>query len=231
MQQISDNIYQVTLGIVNAFIIEDDGLTLIDCGYKNSADKIFSDIVKAGKNPNHIRQIILTHCHPDHAGSVGEIKRRLNVPVFAHSEDAKLIEQGIGERLPVQLSPGVFNWLVYKLIIEPVNISIEPVKISEELKDNDIIPVAGGLQIIHTPGHTAGHIALLQKNEGVLIAGDLCANVMGLGLSTVYEDRNKGIKSIEKIIRSDFDKAVFGHGSPIKKSAKSIIRKKFAPLA
>ena len=40
MQQISKNIYQIKLGMVNAFLIEDNGFTLIDTGYKNSSDKI-----------------------------------------------------------------------------------------------------------------------------------------------------------------------------------------------
>ncbi len=231
MQQITNNIYQISLGLVNAFLIEDNGLTLIDSGYRNSTDKIFSAIAKAGKNPQDIKHVILTHCHPDHTGSVAEIKRRLNISVLAHSEDARLIEQGTGERLPIQPSPGVFNWLVYNLLIKPVNTRIEPVIVEEKLKDNDVIPIAGGLQIIHTPGHSAGHISLLLKNEGVLIAGDLCANVIGLGLSTVYEDLNLGIKSILKAAELDFDKAVFGHGSPLLKFAKRKINEKFRPIS
>ena len=55
MQQISKNIYQIKLGMVNAFLIEDNGFTLIDTGYKNSSDKIFDAISKAGKNPNDIK--------------------------------------------------------------------------------------------------------------------------------------------------------------------------------
>ncbi len=68
MKQITNNIYQISLGSVNTFLIEDKGLTLIDSGNKNNADKIFLAIEKGGKTPRDIKQIILTHCHPDHAG-------------------------------------------------------------------------------------------------------------------------------------------------------------------
>ena len=51
MQQITNNIYQISLGGVNTFIIEDKGLTLIDTGNKNSTDKIFAAIKKVGKSP------------------------------------------------------------------------------------------------------------------------------------------------------------------------------------
>jgi len=229
MQQISSNVYQVKLGMVNAFIIEDkNGLTLVDTGYPNSTDKIFDAIKKAGKNPNEIQQVILTHSHPDHAGSAAEIKRRLNIPVFAHAEDTKLIEQGVAGRMPFVLTPGIINWLVFNLLIKRGENSIEALKIDQQLQDNDILPIAGGVQVIHTPGHCLGHVALLVKNDGVLIAGDIAANVMGLALSTVYEDRAIGIQSILKAASYDFSKAVFGHGNPITKDANQKFKETFA---
>ena len=227
MQQITGNIYQISLGAVNTFLIEDNGLTLIDTGHKNSADKIFAAIKKGGKNPAEIKQIILTHCHPDHTGSAAEIKSRLNIPVFAHIEDALLIEKGTGIRKPMYLSPGVINWIVYNVFIKKAPQTIEPVNIDEQLKDNDVIPIAGGIQVIHTPGHCAGHIALLIKNEGVLIAADLCANAAGLGISTVNEDPDLSIQSILKATAFSFDKVVFGHGSLLKGSANKKLKEKF----
>ena len=227
MQQITKNIYQIKLGMVNAFLIEDNnGLTLIDTGYKNSTDKIFDAIKKGGKNPKDIKQVILTHSHPDHAGSAAEIKKRLNIPVMAHEEDAKIIEQGIGGRMPFVLTPGFANWMVFNLMIKNSDSSIEILNIDQKLKDNDILPIADGVQVIHTPGHSAGHIALLVKSEGVLIAGDLCANVMGLALSVVHEDKALAIKSILKASEFDFNTAVFGHGNPLKNYA----NKKFKEL-
>lgn len=228
MLQVTKSIYQIKLGMVNAFLIEDNGLTLIDTGYKNSTDKIFDAVKKAGKNPYDIKQVILTHSHPDHAGSAAEIKKRLNIPVLAHAEDAKIIEQGIGGRMPFVLSPGIVNWLVFNLMIKNSDPSIERLHIDQRLQDNDIIPVAGGLQVIHTPGHSAGHIVLLVKDEGVLIAGDLCANVMGLALSVVYEDIQLGVQSILKTAAFDFSTTVFGHGNPLKNNANKRIKETFA---
>lgn len=228
MQQITGNIYQIKLGMVNAFVVEDNnGLTLIDTGYKNSTDKIFDAIKKAGKNPDDIKQVILTHSHPDHAGSAAEIKKRLNIPVLAHAEDAKIIEQGIGGRKPFILTPGFVNWMIFNLMIKNSDPSIEKLNIDQKLQDNEMLPIAGGIQVIHTPGHSAGHIALLVKNEGVLIAGDICANVMGLELSVVYEDKQLGIQSILKTAAFDFSTAVFGHGGPLKNQANKKFKETF----
>lgn len=230
MQQITKNVYQISIGAVNAFIIKDNGLTLIDTGYKNSTDKIFAAIKKGGENPNDIKRIILTHSHPDHAGSAADIKKRLGIPVFEHPEDATLTEQGIGGRT-MHLAPGVMNWLLYNLFIKRIENKIDPLNIDEKLNDNDIIPVAGGIQVVHTPGHSAGHICLLVKNEGVLIAGDICANFGGLAYSVVYEDRALGVKSILKAAQLDFDKAVFGHGSLLKQGADKKLKEKFSTVS
>ncbi|RYD72419.1 MAG: MBL fold metallo-hydrolase, partial [Sphingobacteriales bacterium] len=199
MQQITDQIYQINLGPVNVFVIEEnDGLTLIDTGFKNSTDKIFKAIEKAGKDPKNIKQIILTHTHPDHAGSAAEIKRRLNIPILVHAEDAKLAENGVAGRLPHQPSPGFLNFILFNLFIKNSPNEIEAFTADQILNDNDVLPLLGGTQVIYTPGHSLGHICLLIKKENLLVAGDLCSNMMGIGYSTVYENREVGKKSIYK---------------------------------
>jgi len=231
MKQITDHIYQLDLGIVNAFVIEDNGLTLIDSGPKNSADKIFAAIKKAGKNPANLKQLILTHLHSDHTGSAAEIKRRLGIPVLAHPADAPLIAQGAAARGDMELSPGILNWVIYNAFIRRATRTVEPVAIDTLLNDGDTLPLAGGVQVIHTPGHSAGHIALLVKNEGLLIAADICGNIPSLGLSIVYEDIDLGIQSILKAASFSFDKAIFGHGKPLMKNADKIMRETFMAIA
>ena len=133
MKKVSDHIYQINLGTVNAFVIDDKGLTLIDTGYKNDSAKIFKSISKVGKNPNDIKQIILTHCHSDHAGSAAAISRKLSIPVYSYIEEASLIENGISGRYPLYRTPGVVNWMVYHLFIKSSSKNNEPVKVEEFL--------------------------------------------------------------------------------------------------
>ena len=119
------------------------------------------------------------------------------------------------------------NWLIYNLFIIRADKTIEPIKADILLSDNDFVPGASGIKVIHTPGHSAGHIALLIQDEGVLIAADMCANSMGLALSTMYEDMELGKKSILKAVQYDFDKALFGHGNPLMEGAAHKIRAAF----
>lgn len=229
MKQITPQLFQISMGPVNAFVIESNGeLTLIDTGFKNSTDKIFAAIEKAGKKPENIKQIILTHSHPDHSGSAAAIKNKLNVPLYIHEEDATLLEQGIGGRLPHEVSPGILNKILFNLFIKKSPNQTDAVVVDEKLKDGDVLPIAGGLKVIHTPGHSKGHVALLLESDGVLIAGDLCANMMGLWYSTVYESRAEGVKSILKAAAFDFDKAVFGHGKPLVGEANKKMLERFS---
>ncbi len=230
MQHVTGNLYSIGLGGVNAFVIDDSGLTLIDTGFKNRQEKIYAAIRKAGKNPDNIKQVILTHCHPDHAGSAAAVVGGKKIPVCAHTIDADLIEKGISHRRQLSVSPGIGNFLIYNLFIKPAPDKIEPVYVNERLKDGDLLPFAGGLEIIHTPGHSAGHIALLMKNEGILIAADICANNFGIGLSTIYEDRTLGIESALKVAAYNFDIAVFGHGKPLMQNANKKIQAKFLEI-
>ena len=227
MQQITNRLYQISLGAVNAFVIEDDGLTLIDTGLPGSTDKIFAALHKAGKNPADIKRIILTHLHTDHAGNAADIKRRVNARVYAHPQDARLLAQGVSGR-PMALTPGLVNRLVYQLFIKSAGTTVAPVEVEEQLADNDVLPLLGGIQVIHTPGHSAGHVALLLQSEGVLIAADLCANAFGLAYSTLYEDLALGRQSLLKAAALPFDTAVFGHGGPLRGEANRKLREKFA---
>ena len=227
MQQITNRLYQISLGAVNAFVIEDDGLTLVDTGLPGSTDKIFAALQKGGKNPAHIKRIILTHLHTDHAGNAADIKRRVNARVYAHREDARLLERGVSGR-PMTLTPGLTNKFIYQMFIKSAGNAVQPVTIEEKLSDGDVLPLLGDIKVIHTPGHSAGHVALLLPSEGVLIAADLCAHVLGLAYSTLYEDRALGQQSLRKAAALSFDTAVFGHGGPLREQANRKLREKFA---
>jgi len=65
-----------------------------------------------------------------------------------------------------------------------------PFEITRKLKDGEIIDTAGGLKVIHTPGHTDGHISLLHLESETLITGD---SILGLdNTKTIYSDLVSG---------------------------------------
>ena len=226
--QLTPRLWQLKLNLVNCYLLEtEDGLLLIDTGYPNSADTLFSAIRQSGHDPAHIRHLLLTHCHIDHGGSAAEVRRRTGARTYAHALDAPLIAQGIAERPGTARTPGLVNWLVYLFFIKYAGTSYEPMPVDQLLQHGEVLPLAGGIEVIHTPGHSAGHVCLLLRQENVLVAGDICSHVMGLSYSTINEDIALARQSILRVADYSFGQAVFGHGDPLIGRAAQQLRDKF----
>ena len=69
---------------------------------------------------------------------------------------------------------------------------VDPVVIDQPLTPGGILPIAGGFEVIHAPGHCAGQVALLWRPGRMLFAGDVCINVMGLGDPIGFEGLEEG---------------------------------------
>lgn len=83
-----------------------------------------------------------------------------------------------------------------------------------EVTDGDIVE---GLQVIATPGHTAGHISLLDPGR-ILLVGDALNNVDGTltGPNAQFSsDMPTALDSARMLASFDYDVALFGHGSPL----------------
>ena len=105
--------------------------------------------------------------------------------------------------------------------------SSEPVAVEHEGHDGDLLPF--GATALHTPGHTAGHIALLlPRDGGVLIAGDAATNWGRLGVGPVYEDVGEGMRSLHRLAGLEYETALFAHGRPLAPSASARFRARFA---
>jgi glyoxylase-like metal-dependent hydrolase (beta-lactamase superfamily II) len=227
IKKIIDNVYQVSLGMVNCFIIDDDGLTLVDTGFRGNEKKIFEALSEIGNKPEDIKQIILTHLHPDHAGSAADIQKMLQIPVFAHSIDAKLIKKGVGVREPMIRTQGFLPWLIFNLFMRNTSSTIQPVDPITELQHDQLLPVLSGLRVIHTPGHSEGHISLLLEKEQILIAGDICGNTGGLNYSILYEHPALAKQTLKEVAKYNFNIACFGHGNPLWEGANKKMANKF----
>src|SRR5262249_56616641 len=85
-----------------------------------------------------------------------------------------LAESG-GPFRPLRPAPGLLGQVLCRLFFDPDE-RMEQVAIDQPLSDGEILPIAGGIEVIHTPGHCAGHVALLWHPGRMLFAGDVCTN-------------------------------------------------------
>ena len=175
---------------VYVHLIYEDSIYLIDSGVSGSENIIFDYITKTKRNPSQIAMIVLTHAHADHIGGALAMRNSTKCTIAAHNDDIKWIED-TELQLKERPIPG-FSSLI-----------TGPVKVDHILKDGDLIELSeeSSLEVIHTPGHSKGHIALYYKKDGAIITGD-CVPVRRD--MPVYDDVKLSMDSINKLLkRSD----------------------------
>jgi glyoxylase-like metal-dependent hydrolase (beta-lactamase superfamily II) len=223
MQRRGDGVRVAPMGMANAFLIEgEDGLTLIDAGYPGREAAVFGAIRGLGRSPDQLKHLIFTHAHPDHTGSAAAIVRETGARTYMHPLDIPIAESG-GPFRPLTASPGLSRRVMCKLFFHPDE-RLEPVTIDQPLTAGEILPIAGGIEVIHTPGHSAGHVALLWRGGRMLFAGDVYMNLKGLGDPVGFENLEEGRASQRKLANLLFDAAGFGHGVPIARDASTYFR-------
>lgn len=189
------------------------GFTLIDTGMPSHAPIILEALKKRGIPMHQVRRIIITHCDLDHSGSAAQLRRATGATVVAHSVEKATLEQ------PKRRKPAIWLRPLFAIMGQFPAFYHRPVVVDQLVVDGDETPE--GFTIIHTPGHSPGHISLLNKQKRFLIAGDALVN-RGNKLtgndSPFTPDKKNARRSIWKLAKKygdDFDTIVFGHGDPI----------------
>ncbi|MFN2544758.1 MAG: MBL fold metallo-hydrolase [Actinomycetota bacterium] len=228
-QQILPGLFGIGGGSVNAFLVTDGEAMLVDTLLPKRWGRLLDAIRGAGREPSDIRHIAITHYHLDHIGTLAQAVRITGANVYVGAEDAAVIRDGLDVPRPTVRGPVK---VLAPLVMAMVPKSAEAAPVTRELQDRDELPV-GGIRVIHTPGHTPGHVSYLwPAHGGVLFVGDAAADLLGrLSLPTSHEDLPTVKESLRKIAELEFEVAVFGHGSPIKGKAAVRFRRLVAKLA
>lgn len=194
------------------------GATLIDTGMPGNGKKILAALTTVGVQPSHVKRIIATHGDVDHMGSLKALKRATGAQVICHTVEKALLERP-GSRKPAPTPLGLLMRPLFALVMLLPQYRAEPVTPDRTHVDGDKLPE--GFTIIHTPGHTAGHISLLHPQRRILIAGDALHNRGGkLGRPAALftpdmENAHRSIWKLAKKYGESIDTIVCGHGEPI----------------
>jgi glyoxylase-like metal-dependent hydrolase (beta-lactamase superfamily II) len=127
---------------------------------------------------------------------------------------------------PLTPAPGLLRRVLCRIFFDP-NERVAPVAIDQPVTAGEVLPIAGGIEVTHVPGHCAGQVALLWRPGRMLFAGDVCMNVIGLGDPLGFENLEEGRASQRKLTALSFDAAGFGHGESIARDASTRFRNKY----
>ncbi len=206
--------------LVNTFVlVDDDGqVTLVDAGTKRAPKVVVAALEHIGTHVTDVTRILVTHAHGDHVGGLGGLRARTGATVAAHEREAAYLRAGKGPVLDRTTLGG-------RLLRRSPGISPTPVE--EELVDGQRLDVAGGLRVLHTPGHTPGHVSLLHEPSRLLITGDSIWNMLGRmtwPVRMLCTDAALGRRTAEVLGELDYDIVAFTHGPEIREQAREAVR-------
>lgn len=215
-------------------------LILIDTGYPGQMDALAEAFSINGYTLPQLDHILLTHHDIDHIGNLKALLSRdidQDITVWAHEAEAPYID---GSLTPVkitmfesrldQLPPGMGEMIVKMKL--GFNASFAPV--DQLLKDSQRLPW-GNIQVIHTPGHTPGHICLYIPESKTLIAGDLLIvkdSQLDLLEDHIQYQLSLCRDSLQKLTAYDIETVVCYHGgmfhTKINERIKDLIQTRFS---
>jgi glyoxylase-like metal-dependent hydrolase (beta-lactamase superfamily II) len=235
------------VGRVNAYLIEDEPLTLIDSG-PNSAkalDELEQALAARGHAIEDLELLVITHQHIDHFGLAAILARRSGAQVAAlrgldrrlgnFREEAELDDRFAGR---IMLRHGVPSDVVTAL--RAVSASFRAwgctVEVTRALGDGEELKLRDrALRVLHRPGHSPSDTVFCDEHSGLLIAGDhllghISSNPL-LARPLAAEGDYDGprpqalvtyLASLEQTRAMELELVLGGHGAPISNHAELI---------
>jgi glyoxylase-like metal-dependent hydrolase (beta-lactamase superfamily II) len=188
---------------VNGYLLRDEaGDTLVDCGIhaetgsdgagagadgqRDGTGAVAAALAACGSSFDRLSRLVITHAHIDHFGIAGEVVRRSDADLWMHAAtdldlakyqdpdsavDRRMLmlaDHGLYGELLTEASSGLQDWM-------PVMPSIG--RPTTRLHGGERFTAAGrGWQILHTPGHSPGHVCLWSAEDRLLCSGDHLLN-------------------------------------------------------
>jgi glyoxylase-like metal-dependent hydrolase (beta-lactamase superfamily II) len=217
-----------SMGLVNVFLVRlDDGFLLIDSGM--DTEPCFAALDRAregiGFEWSDIRQVLLTHMHPDHIGLAKRLVELSGATLLMHNVDVQLLDK-MSTGTPRQ------SWVegVLKDAGVPVGVmaqvecafaeiqkSFRKLQPDCTLSGGEVLNTSiGELQVIWTPGHSPGHVCLYCPERRVLFSGDHMLEHISpnIGWQPDHDALGEFLDSLDRIDPLEIDVILPSHGGP-----------------
>ena len=228
IDHIADGVSGLRIVMVNVFAVShpNGGWTLIDAGLPYSTQRIRAWVREKFSKLGKAQAVVLTHGHFDHVGALRELADEWDVPVYAHEQESPYLTGK--EKYPAP-DPRVGGGLM--ALMSPFY-PRDSANVSDRLqtfRDGEPVPTMPEWRVVHTPGHTAGHVSFFRERDRALIVGDAFSTTKAesvLAIATqkpelhgppayYTSDWDLARISVEKLAQLRPTMVAPGHGSPM----------------
>ncbi len=208
----------------NVYLVTDGGQgALIDAGFADDRSVQARLDYLAGLEDVKLAYIVLTHHHFDHSSGAHRLREATGADIVVHRAEAPLLREAgrVDTHQDVDVPEeareareAVLRWREEAARAVPDRL----------VDDGERLRVGSAtLHVVHTPGHTAGHICLLLEEERVLFSGD---NVLGVGTTAIapppHGDMAQYVASLRKMQTLDAALLCPGHGPVVREPNRKI---------
>jgi glyoxylase-like metal-dependent hydrolase (beta-lactamase superfamily II) len=229
------------VGRVNCWLVDDDPLTLVDCGPNSglALDTLETELRAHGRAIADLERIVLTHQHFDHVGLVGILARRSGAEVVALDVLAPVLEDASASAErddelaeAIMLRHGIPRDVVIALraLSRAFRAWGGGAPVTRRLADGEALEFAGRrLEALHRPGHSPSDTVFWDAERALAIGGDhllgrissnpLIARPLGGRSGEPGADRPRALPmylaSLRETRAMPIETVLPGHGDPI----------------
>ncbi|MDQ3935315.1 MAG: MBL fold metallo-hydrolase [Actinomycetota bacterium] len=223
---VAEGVHMVRDSYVNWYVVEEDGrLTIVDAGTPAGWGLLEKEVRRLGRSLGDIEALVITHAHFDHVGFAERARRELGVPVWLHENDVPLSRHPAfyrSEELPLKYFRNPSYAKVVASFARSRAFFARPLKEVRTYDGDGPLDVPGRPHVVHTPGHTMGHVALHFPERDLVIAGDaICtwdpySGKTGprLVARAATHDSAQARRSFDRIMEIGAGVVAVGHGDP-----------------